>query len=370
MPLTLRWFQQALFFHSRVTIMSRWKLVRLQFGKSLAHFGKQGIGMEEANERIHSDTLFSAWVSAYARLFGKTEVEALLERFQDPSQYPFRLSSTFIYKIGADDEMIYYLPRPLQFPQNYPIGEDLKFAKAYKALRYLPISLWQRWYQGTGFDASDLSDLPDVDKTYKKAYKTHKIPKVAIDRDTRATNFYHTGAVQYRYDLEKDRSLSGLYFLVEFPQPDAELENDFMAVLSFLGEEGIGGERSSGAGQFKPDLHTDLPDLWQQTIAFSKSPDHQNYSLLSLFWEQSLQTKLDHAQYELQERGGWIASPSSDGRQLRRQMVQMFTEGSVFPFRPQGKLADVTPTGDRFRDHKVYRSGISLSLPIRTGEPS
>jgi len=353
--------------------MSVWKLVRLQFGQSLAHFGKQGIGMEEANERIHSDTLFSAWVSAYARLFGKTEVEKLLERFQNTSQYPFRLSSTFLYQVGSDKEMIYYLPCPLQLPQNYPIGEDLKFAKVYKALRYLPLSLWQRWYQGTGFDPDDLGTLPDVDKAYKKAYKTHKIPKVAIDRDTRATNFYHIGAVQYRYDLEKDQSLSGLYFLVEFPQPDADLENVFMAVLSFLGEEGIGGERSSGAGQFKPDLQTDLPPVWQEVIHFPNAEENL-YSLMSLFWEYpqkySLQGKLGNAQYELQERGGWIASPSSDGRQLRRQMVQMFTEGSVFPFQPQGKLADVTPIGDRFRDHKVYRSGISLSLPIRAGEPS
>jgi CRISPR-associated protein Csm4 len=350
--------------------MSVWKLVRLKFGQSLAHFGKQGIGMEEANERIHSDTLFSAWVSAYARLFSKTEVEALLKRFQNPAQYPFRLSSTFIYQFDANGEIIDYLPRPLQFPKNYPIGEDLKFAKSYKALRYLPISLWQRWYQGEGFKDDDPDILGEVAKRYKKAYEIHRIPKVAIDRDTRTTNFYRTGAVQYCYDLKTDQSESGLYFLIEFPQPDAELENAFMAVLNFLGEEGIGGERSSGAGQFKPYFQTDLPPLWQQLIAFSESSENQNYSLLSLFWEQSLQTKLDHAQYELQERGGWIASPSSDGRQLRRQMVQMFTEGSVFPFQPQGKLADVTPPGDRFRDHRVYRSGISLSLPICAGEPS
>jgi CRISPR-associated protein Csm4 len=41
----------------------------------------------------------------------------------------------------------------------------------------------------------------------------------------------------------------------------------------------------------------------------------------------------------------------------------MFAEGSVFPFKPEGKLADVTPDG--FTAHSVYRSGISVSLPIK-----
>ncbi|MFB8790763.1 MAG: hypothetical protein U7123_18385 [Potamolinea sp.] len=48
--------------------MSTWKLVRLNFGRSSAHFGEVGIGIEETSERVRSDTLFSAWISAYASL--------------------------------------------------------------------------------------------------------------------------------------------------------------------------------------------------------------------------------------------------------------------------------------------------------------
>jgi CRISPR-associated protein Csm4 len=346
--------------------MSTWKLVKLQFGQSLAHFGQQGIGMEEANERLHSDTLFSAWISSYARLFGKTAVETLLTRFHDLAQVPFRLSSTFIYRTKSDGQDTYYLPRPLQFPKHYPAGNDLAFAKDYKALRYLPLELWQQWYQGDGFRATDLAQLKVEARAYKESYKIHKIPKVAIDRETRATNLYHIGAIQYRNDAD---SQSGLYFLVEFPQVDPAFEDQFMAVLNFLGEEGIGGERASGAGQFKPVIVSHLSETWQQVIAFSDTSSKLNYNLMSLFWEYPLQTSLDQAKYEIQERGGWITSSSSDGRQLRRQMVRMFMEGSVFPFRPQGQLADVTPV-KRFQDHKIYRSGISLSLPIYAGEAS
>jgi CRISPR-associated protein Csm4 len=113
----------------------------------------------------------------------------------------------------------------------------------------------------------------------------------------------------------------------------------------------------------------ELPKDWQDIIGFKQA---NSYSLISLFWELPLPDYLNHApttaplSYVLQQRGGWIASPSS-GRQLRRQSVNMFAEGSVFPVEPEGKLADVTPGNfdQTPHGHKVYRSGIALSLPIK-----
>lgn len=81
-------------------------------------------------DRIHSDTLFSAWVSTYARLFGKVAVEELLKQFQAEVEPLFRLSSTFIYR-RVEGKTIYYLPRPFKRPMNYP-EDDFEFAKEYK----------------------------------------------------------------------------------------------------------------------------------------------------------------------------------------------------------------------------------------------
>lgn len=369
--------------------MSIWKLVRLKFGRTLAHFGELGIGLEETSERVLSDTLFSAWISAYAKLFGRDAATKLLEQFNTELEVPFRLSSTFIYQ-QIEEKLIYYLPRPLNFPPNYPVGDDLDFTKAYKGLKYLPLEIWQRWYQGNGFNREydgaelkvktkykdkakgELTNAKTFD--YSKAFEITKVPKIAVDRVTRATNIYHIGFVQYKWkpnDQHHDnvQSLSGLYFLVNFSNPD--LENTFLAVLDFLGGEGIGGEKSSGAGQFKVEADK-LDPLWQQIINFNNATHH---SLISLFWQHPLPDELlKNASYELQQRGGWLASPSS-GRQLRRKSVQMFVEGSVFSGLPQGKLADVTPGKstdqlDKVIGHRVYRSGISLSLPIRIQENS
>ncbi|WP_017295919.1 type III-A CRISPR-associated RAMP protein Csm4 [Geminocystis herdmanii] len=351
--------------------MSNWKLIHLNFGKHLAHFGEVGIGLEETQERVKSDTLFSALIISYARLFGKKEVEDLLTQLnQNPTL--FRHSSTFIYRRN-NDRFTYYLPKPLLFPQNYPVGNDLDFTKTYKKIKYLPLIIWQKWYQKEGFTQKDQQEL--IDKTqakkidtqylhqqglfdYQNNFNIQKFPKVAVDRNDSSTNFYHTGFVQYNY--ENDQEYSGLYFLINFDENTKELEIKICAALHLLAEEGIGGERSSGAGRFTPEW-LELPLQWQEIIHFNSG---DFYSLMSLFWDSSIYSEITaQSYYEIQERGGWIASPFS-GRQLRRKMIRMFTEGSVFSSMPQGELADVTPL-DFKKVHTVYRSGISLSLPIQ-----
>lgn len=351
--------------------MSVWKLVRLQF-LGTAHFGELGIGIEETSERVRSDTLFSALIAVYAQMFGSQAVSELLQQFCDrENPPPFCISSTFIYQQTAD-KITYYLPKPLRFPWNYP-DDDLNFFKTYKKkLNYLPLEIWQRWYQGEGFaDGDELITYTNDGKSqgnlnqarafaYGTCYKKRPLPKVAIDRVTRATNFYHTGIVQFQQDSQAH---SGLYFLIYFPCVNKTLEHDLKAVLKWLGDEGLGGERSSGSGQFKAKWDS-LSPTWQQVVDFK---DNSYYTLMSLFWtndEQKLNEAIadKKASYEIIERGGWVSS-SPSGYQLRRKSIRMFAEGSVFSSEPIGKLADVTPLG--FTNHPIYRSGISLSLPIK-----
>lgn len=342
--------------------MGEWKLFKLEFGRNLAHFGELGIGMELTSETVHSDTLFSAWVGTYARLFGKEAVRELLAKFNSGNEPPFRLSSTFIYQM-AGDETIYYLPRPFQRLQ-YP-KDDLRFAKEFKKLSYLPLSVWRRWYQGEGLTGQDSENIIKlINQDYKEAFKKEKIPKITVDRTTRSTNIYYIEFVGYKWKASGNEvtSLAGLYFLAYFSEPS--LVTTFSTVLNFLGEEGIGGVRSRGAGQFTvAEISVESNSEWQKVLEFSGGKSH---SLISLFWDDDPDVinpeNLQTSSYNLLKRSGWIvASPT--GVQKRRKSVKMFAESSVFPFKPEGKLANVTPEG--FTDHCVYRSGISLSLPIK-----
>ncbi|NEZ58580.1 type III-A CRISPR-associated RAMP protein Csm4 [Adonisia turfae] len=365
-----------------------YKLIRLNFGRSPTHFGETGIGLEQTSERIRSDALFSAWISAYARLF-PGDIETLLDQCQTANP-PFRLSSTFVYRRSLDkpDQFIDYLPKPIQHPAGYPSTSEreLKITKTYKKIHYLPLKIWQRWYQGTGFSNEDYDALvaygDDPDNKinelgkagafdYSSAFKRYKLPKVAIDRTTRATNFYHTGLNQFDWspDNQPERkdgvtNLAGLYFLVDFRTADEALKNKLMAALHLLGEDGIGGERSSGAGRFELLPEEPLSSLWTTVLNPKLTSDTLHHSLISLYWENPVPDVMlgDATCYILIERGGWIASPFF-GRQLRRKKVHMFAEGSVFTGKPDGKLADVTPA--QFKKHHIYRSGIALSLAVQ-----
>ena len=362
--------------------MSEWKLVRLNFGRNKVHFGRLGIGIEETNERLCSDSLFSALITAYARLFSAQEVSNLLEQFQTPNNPPFRISSTFVYQ-QLEDKTIDYLPKPLRVPCNYP-NQDLQFAKTYKKLKHLPVDIWHTWYQKNGFissgndsDSSELIQQAESKSSgklrqagmfsYSNSFKTALLPKISIDRITAATNLYHTGFVQFNC---QEKRKSGLYFLIQFPQANEKLESDFKAVLHLLAETGLGGERSSGAGQFQFEWlnFSQLSKTWQKVL---NSPELTHHTLISLFWDSSItEDFLKDAAYEIQECGGWIAQSN-----IRRKKVRMFAEGSVFAQKPQGELVDVTPAelidnAGKPKFHPIYRSGISLALPIKIKPPS
>jgi CRISPR-associated protein Csm4 len=346
--------------------MSGWKLVKLDFQTNPVHFGELGIGMEETSERIHSDTLFSAWFSAYARLY-PDDIKALFDRFpidnEQPIEPPFRVSSTFVYGSSDTAADTYYLPTLLKLPTGYPHG-DLKFAKAFRKLKFLPLSIWQRWYQGTGINDGEKDELLNKNGKlaeagtfkYSKIYSSQTLPKIAVDRIHNATNFYQTSFVYFQN--------GGLYFLFYMPTPDDDLYRQLQAALNWLGDEGIGGERSSGAGRFRAEW-LELTPAWEAVIHAKIDPP--NRALISLFWDHSdvccSYIEDENTRYQLQERGGWISARS--GRQLRRKSVRMFMEGSIFSQPDRGRLAVVTPDELKGKNHHpIYRSGVSLSLPI------
>jgi len=325
------------------------RIAKLSF-KGLVHFGQTGIGIEEVEEVIHSDTLFSAFCHSWAKLYGKAKLDELLTLFLNQTP-PFFLSSCFIYNGDT-----YFLPKPHTFPPGFETPElREEYGKVVKKMAYLPREIFELWIKREKIDYKSLvKDFPE----YSSSYVFHLIPRVSIGRIGATSQIYHCGAVVFRKGC-------GLFFIVKFNDPS--YSDKVEKTFSHLGELGLGGERSQGFGRFEL-LWEDCNKKWYELF------NHRGDSFLciSLFHpnkEEFDEKLIEEASYTLLERKGWFQSPFSR-KQYKRKSVTMFAEGSVFGKRIKGHLVDVTSEiwKKEKNYHPIYRYGFALTLKVNRGE--
>lgn len=318
------------------------KIARMKFS-SPVHFGELGIGIEETEEIIHSDTLFSSLCHAWASLYGKKDLEEMLDVFKN--EPPFLLSSCFLYQ-----NQTYFLPKPAVQPPGFEearIREE--YGKSIKKMNYLPAQVFKKWVKQEEITYETLKEnYPD----YADGFERDIIPRVALDRATSNSSIYHFGLVKFNKD-------AGLYCLIKVFKKDYEQKLE--SAFRLLGELGLGGERSSGYGRFEvsfPEVPDDLKGISQF--------EGDKYCLLSLFHPEN-GLDLKDASYGLIERRGWILSPYLK-KQYKRKTVTMFSEGSVFSEPVKGHLVDVTPDiWDKEGIHPIYRYGFGFTVGVKGG---
>jgi len=124
-----------------------------------------------------------------------------------------------------------------------------------------------------------------------------------------------------------------------------------------LGDEGLGGERSSGRGFFSLD---------QGSLSLG-SDGGDKAVLLSLCRPRKEETSvLPRSSYGLITRRGWVAGKSDK----RKRSVRMLVEGSVIPCGPEnllGCMEDVGGEGTR-KGKRILSYGLAFKAPMRMGQ--
>jgi CRISPR type III-A-associated RAMP protein Csm4 len=179
--------------------------------------------------------------------------------------------------------------------------------------------------------------------------------RVAVDRITATAALYFCGRVYYEEGC-------GLYLLVRYI--DETYRSPLEKALLYLGEAGIGGQRNQGHGQFELQPSPNGEGYrWKKDFPAPVDAGVNSQLLLSLYHPTRKEVSagvLNHAQYELLLRRGWIGSP--DGSGVRRRGIRMLAEGAVFPdLDITGDIQDLKPKGF---PHPVYRSGIAFTVPF------
>lgn len=288
--------------------------------------GTGGFGMEGSGLIFHSDTLFSALYIAWMQLYGGPPPE-------------LRISSAFPRVEG-----VVYYPRPQLAIPGLPSDEELAFGKPLKALRLVDERSFFRWVGETAFRTEDVRAMLEAEKVLDERTAVRDRPRAAVDRFGAGTNLYWVGETFF---ADGD----GLTFFAEVPDGEADR---FSRAVEWLGDEGIGGRRSSGYGTFEPRFSALWP--FEAATAAGGGGSAARYVLLSLYGPNADERRrigeLLQA-YQLVERTGW--TESVDGQPgLRHCRVVMVAEGSVLREPVEGGIVDVAPDGF---PHPVYRYG-------------
>ena len=318
------------------------------------HIGERGVGLEETSTTVHSDTLFGAICWAWRLLYGEAELIALLDLFQH-DQPPFLISSTFPF-IGK----IKTLPKPL-----HGLGLEGQ-EKSVRRAALVTDSIFQSLAQGKSLQSPDYqivrSDPGNIIATRVEAsliqdmlskagastpWTVGEASRVTLDRDTRRSDIYYAGDVRFMKDC-------GLYMLVDFL--DEEYKPRLEGALRLLGDEGLGGERSSGRGLFSLD---------HGSISLG-SDEGDGAMLLSLCRPRREETAiLPKSYYGLISRRGWVAGKSD----RRKKSLRMLIEGSVVPSPENlvGCMEDVSGEGTR-EGKRILSYGLAFKAPMRMAE--
>jgi CRISPR-associated protein Csm4 len=333
--------------------------------------------LEETSDVIHSDTLFSALANVYASAFGAAEewVAHVVEGRQ-------RFSSAFCC-LSADvpgGGPLPFIPRPeIDFRAG---ATDPELARRLKSIRFVSPGVFtsiSRAYDGPGCSCSaDLTSLPTVGGEFcfepgelpfegrsLEALAAAKVryratgPKVKVHAETATDTFYHQTDLFFEPVTVSGVRLRGDWVFFVKDALDAASRARFHAALRILADEGVGGDRSTGAGALASVEFGPAADLARGAFTGGDSQDRMSLSLVS----PASATELSSARrYEVVARGGGDLGASGNPAEHRKRL-RMMREGAVFSGDVNGAVVDVSPDAGAAA-HRVLRNGLAFTIPL------
>lgn len=347
--------------------------------KTPFHLGEM-MDMERTEDIIHSDTLFSALCHISDKSLGKDNYRTLIQPFIENNP-PFLISSAFPY-CETEEDTLYFFPKPLIF-KNF-VDRFPKNIKTFKKIRFVSKKIFDAYL--TGDDEFLEHQFQDLNGNIKRnhliqgnqiwlskeesklildienLWKIQQEPRITIDRITKQTTIYHYSRAHYH-------KKAGLFVLIRINKESEsqDILKDIITKFRYLGDTGIGGERSLGNGQFDLKLNEDNNPF---TITFKDgNEDSKRFIALSLLLPRKNEIEggllNEDSYYQIINRRGWISNST-----FRRKSINMIIEGSVLSRNGKnvlGKIEDVTPEiiSKENPNYKIHRYGYSYSINIK-----
>lgn len=337
-------------------------IAHLFFRNSL-HAGSAyaGIGIENTQDYLHSDTLWAAIANHWA-LLGEVNginFKSFLSSFVEGTPL-FLLSSAFPLSNCGNR---YWLPRPCSLPRRFSLVNPDRiyylqhYGKEIKNTCFVPLEVFKEWVRFRDFDFA----------YNKNNHISNSLrPQATLNRISMSANLFHSGITYFENSAVDDRS--GLYFLIK---TEDKVIPALEKVLELIYElAGFGGNIHTGLGQLAvPPLIHEIDEDWNEVIN-DEFEGANARCLLSLCHPTSadFESGMDVAGFVHIIRKGWTGSLTT-AMQVKRKTTAMLGEGSVLRATVTGGLANVTPvtrmTPQWEGRHNVYRYGYAFTVPMQ-----
>ena len=319
----------------------RYKIIKL-CNLSPLHIGTGHDDYSTSASELPSDTISAALAAMKAQFAGNIDAQAFMESFTISSAFPF---------IGKQ----LFFPKPMGKLLVQGCDEEL-IRKKLKKVKYIEFSQWEKMVQGKALyiDEKQLYGefLLDKDNKHKKPYSYQVNERVAVPRDgSNPTPFYF----KWQYHSPD----AGLFCIIDCNE---DTFKEIKKLFELLGDTGIGSDKSVGGGKF---------DTVAEEIELPEIQDADSTLLLSHYIptrEEIEQIDLEASQYEITQRGGYMAGSNVPAFQhLLKKSVYMFKSGSLINgvYVLKGMIADVAPAYNDGRMHPTLRCGRPIVLPIK-----
>ncbi|MBX9724352.1 MAG: hypothetical protein K2X81_23285 [Candidatus Obscuribacterales bacterium] len=304
---------------------------------------------------VGADRFFSFVALGWSRLFGTA---LLKEQLIDPlvaADYPFVFSDLFP---DIDDDLL--------IPAVLHTGESSSLSRHFQA-KWTPLRALLKAL------AAD-SNCPQLlaGEALTDAFQFNSVSRLsASSSSSLLLNSEHISVLSFENsrqlratvpasnEIEGKEALLKLKGLLEIK--DESLLEPLKAVLAFMKEEGLGGMRSSGAGQINSltispavdfSFQSKLDKVSKFLILSPASPTQEMIRAIQ-------SSPAASNRYSISKAGGWIYDENGHHTGLKKNVTRFFETGSVFSVLPQGRLLDLSRDGNL-----CYRYGIPFVVQI------
>lgn len=327
------------------------------------HFGESGL--DDSSDLLHSDTLFSALANIYEYAFGgaKQFIELV-----GSGKLSFSSGLYALLKNGSDKPLALFVPKPVV---TWSATDD---RKRYKNLKYFSLGVLAEFSKqfnaqklASSLDLANLATIgnefvclhgelegaPDdfASRSFRRFTTSPKV-KVHTTPDDLDRLYYETTVQFHSFSVAGARYEGAYCVLFDAEGLNAEERREFLAAVLIMADEGVGGQRSSGKGQFREvrEVQIDLPDPADATA----------YLGLSVLSPADADEFRALERYELFVRGGGSLGWRGESEQHRKQ-ARFVREGAVMIRTIGGRLVDLSP---EVGPDTICRNGRNFAISI------